>query len=231
MSIYRKIYELHHGPIPKDSDGRTYEIHHIDGNHSNNSPENLRAVSIQEHFEIHKNQGDYSAALLIAARMEITKKEKSELARMNSLKQIQNGNNRLLASNEQRMLDGTHHFLNEEFQSRVKIIQNEKLKNGTHHMLGNTSSKTRLESGTHNFPSLNVVVYRCEECNKTGKGPAFKAKHFPICKSVKPHSGPRGKINRTKNPTKLECPHCNKLYDPGNLKRHLNRVAKAADPV
>jgi hypothetical protein len=30
---YRKIYENHNGIIPKDSDGRTYEIHHIDGNH------------------------------------------------------------------------------------------------------------------------------------------------------------------------------------------------------
>ena len=28
---YRKIYEAHYGPIPKDSDGKTYEIHHLDG--------------------------------------------------------------------------------------------------------------------------------------------------------------------------------------------------------
>jgi len=27
--FYRKIYEQHYGPIPVDSDGRTYEIHHI----------------------------------------------------------------------------------------------------------------------------------------------------------------------------------------------------------
>lgn len=26
MSGYRKIYEQHHGPIPKDKDGRTYEF-------------------------------------------------------------------------------------------------------------------------------------------------------------------------------------------------------------
>ena len=42
---YRKIYERHYGPIPKDSDGRTYEIHHVDGNHSNNKIENLRLAS------------------------------------------------------------------------------------------------------------------------------------------------------------------------------------------
>jgi hypothetical protein len=36
MNIYRKIYEQNYGHIPKDSAGRTYEIHHIDGNHKNN---------------------------------------------------------------------------------------------------------------------------------------------------------------------------------------------------
>ena len=35
---YRKIYEQHHGPIPIDESGRTYDIHHIDGNHFNNDP-------------------------------------------------------------------------------------------------------------------------------------------------------------------------------------------------
>jgi len=33
---YRKIYEQHNGPIPKGMD-----IHHIDGNHANNDPNNL----------------------------------------------------------------------------------------------------------------------------------------------------------------------------------------------
>ena len=33
-------------------------------------------------------------------------------------------------------------------------------------------------------------------------------------------------------PKKKECPHCNKLYDPGNLKRHLTRVtAKSEESV
>ena len=38
---YRKIFLNHHGIIPKDEEGRSYEIHHIDGNHSNNEPKNL----------------------------------------------------------------------------------------------------------------------------------------------------------------------------------------------
>jgi hypothetical protein len=39
MSIYRKIYEQNFGPIPKDGDGRSYDVHHIDGNRNNNVPE------------------------------------------------------------------------------------------------------------------------------------------------------------------------------------------------
>ena len=31
---YRKIWVERHGPIPLDENGRTYEIHHIDGDHS-----------------------------------------------------------------------------------------------------------------------------------------------------------------------------------------------------
>ena len=38
---YRKIWEQHFGPIPRDQDGRSYEIHHIDGNRSNNNIEKL----------------------------------------------------------------------------------------------------------------------------------------------------------------------------------------------
>ena len=52
-SDYRKIFMKTYGSIPKDKDGRSYEIHHIDGNNSNNSPENLKAVSIEEHYYIH----------------------------------------------------------------------------------------------------------------------------------------------------------------------------------
>jgi hypothetical protein len=58
MSIYRKIYEQNFGPIPKEPNGRTYEIHHIDGNHNNNDPTNLSAMTIQEHYDIHYSQGD-----------------------------------------------------------------------------------------------------------------------------------------------------------------------------
>ena len=69
MKIYRKLWEATYGEIPVDENGRTYEIHHIDGNHSNNSIENLQCLSIEEHFKIHLEQEDWQAAASVAKRM------------------------------------------------------------------------------------------------------------------------------------------------------------------
>jgi hypothetical protein len=65
---YRQIWKKYYGEIPIDEKGRSYEIHHIDGNHNNNSIENLKCISIEEHYRIHLEQGDYLAANLIADR-------------------------------------------------------------------------------------------------------------------------------------------------------------------
>ena len=57
---YRKVWSDEHGEIPKGM-----HIHHIDGDHSNNSIENLTLVTPQQHYDIHKEQGDHLAAYLI----------------------------------------------------------------------------------------------------------------------------------------------------------------------
>ena len=66
---YRKIWEKANGPIPVDELGRTYEIHHIDGNRKNNSLENLRCISVEEHYRIHLEQGDLYSVNLLAKRL------------------------------------------------------------------------------------------------------------------------------------------------------------------
>lgn len=68
---YRKIWEKHYGPIPKEPNGRSYEIHHKDGNRKNNNIENLSCITIKEHYDIHYNQGDYGACVMIAKRMNL----------------------------------------------------------------------------------------------------------------------------------------------------------------
>jgi len=70
-NIHRKIWEQNFGKIPKDKKGRTYEIHHIDGNHKNNNLENLICVTIEEHYKIHYENKDYGACVMIAKRMEL----------------------------------------------------------------------------------------------------------------------------------------------------------------
>ena len=66
---YRKIWTQYNGPIPVDEHGRSYEIHHIDGNRENNSIENLQCLSAEDHYKLHYEKGEYFAAHLIAQRI------------------------------------------------------------------------------------------------------------------------------------------------------------------
>lgn len=66
---HRKLWIKVFGKIPKDTNGRSLEIHHIDGDHTNNEISNLKLVTIEEHFKIHESQGDCGACMLIAKRM------------------------------------------------------------------------------------------------------------------------------------------------------------------
>ena len=84
---YRKIYEHHHGAIPVDDLGRTYEIHHMDGDHHNNHPSNLKCVSVQEHYDIHYAQEDWGACFCIAKRLKLTKEQISELIKAHNRNQ------------------------------------------------------------------------------------------------------------------------------------------------
>jgi hypothetical protein len=79
MREYRYLWRKHFGPIPKDDLGRSYEIHHIDGNRDNNDLSNLKCVSIQEHYDIHKRQGDWAACWSISKRLNLSARELNEL--------------------------------------------------------------------------------------------------------------------------------------------------------
>jgi hypothetical protein len=85
---HRQIWQNNFGSIPIDEYGRSYEIHHINGNHFDNSIENLKCVSIDEHFQIHLSQGDFGACFLIARRMGLSSEELSNLQKGNKLSEI-----------------------------------------------------------------------------------------------------------------------------------------------
>lgn len=84
---YRKIWELHTGRSIPDG----YEIHHIDGNNQNNSPENLVCVTIETHLQIHKDQGDWGAVQAILMRMSYSKEEISIAAALFQKKLMEEG--------------------------------------------------------------------------------------------------------------------------------------------
>lgn len=180
---YRKIYEGHTGPIPKDINGRTYDIHHIDGNRKNNHPDNLIAVSVQEHYDIHYSQGDYGACYKIAIHnMKLSPDELSTLSKNAQRKLVDAGTHIFLggevsrAINTKRVENGSHNFLGGE-------LQRERARNGTHPFLGGDvqreMNKRTLEAGTH--PSQRQ--WKCEHCGKEGKGASnYTKNHGDKCK-------------------------------------------------
>jgi hypothetical protein len=178
---YRKIYQNHYGPIPKEPNGRSYEIHHIDGDHSNNDPSNLKLVTIQEHYNIHHAQQDFGACVLIGKKMKKSPKELSKLAKMNVQIQLNKGTHPFQDKDKQReralnqVKNGTHPWLGGEIQRRSNLnrvangtnpfcgpeINQKMLNNGTHPLMkrsdGSSVTSDRVSNGTHPWlgPAMN----------------------------------------------------------------------------
>lgn len=191
---YRKIYEQNYGKIPMDSEGRSYHIHHIDGNRENNNPNNLKAVSLEEHYEIHKQQGDWAACIRLAAILHISKDEKSELSKRHNESMFGTGNHPWQNSqyaterNISLVQKGIHNFLGGKIQSEMNF---ERVKNGTHPFMkredGSSLASDRTKNGTNPFQkrtdgsslSSDAIANRthptqklrsCVHCGVSGKG-------------------------------------------------------------
>lgn len=126
MKNYRQVWEKEYGKIPKG-----YEIHHIDGDRSNNDISNLKCVSIDEHYNIHYEQGDYNACVVMSARMKLTVEEKSIL-----MKQAAENDGRWKGENNYWYGKSTSHFVKEIWDNRSDERRKE---------IGNKVSKTRKE--------------------------------------------------------------------------------------
>lgn len=193
---YRKIYENAYGPIPKDENGKSYHIHHIDGNRNNNSIENLIALSPKEHYEVHLKQKDYGAAYLLSNIIGLDSQTISESARLLALKRLENGTHnwcnggnlygQKFAAKKLKELgnkgqhysqvaakNGTHNFQTEKNSIRSKQKQQKLFKEGKHNF------QKMLDLGTH--PSLNPKTYTCPHCGKTGKSNVMFRYHFDKC--------------------------------------------------
>lgn len=167
----RRLWEKTFGKIPKDSDGRSYELHHLDGNHKNNNMNNLICISIKEHYDIHLGQGDWAACLLIAQRMNRSPKELGELSRKAQLKRIK---------------EGTHHFLSSQYQRNINLMRSAKGTNPFQSReLRDRVNKKRIEDGTHNFLSEYVYTLISPE----GKKHIIESGFTKFCKDNKLATG------------------------------------------
>jgi len=100
---YQKIWTESYGKIPKDENGNSFEIHHIDGNRQNNNLKNLICLSIKDHYKIHWQQKDYYACLLISKRMNMSENEKQKLKD----KIIESNKTRIISENlKKKMSEG-----------------------------------------------------------------------------------------------------------------------------
>lgn len=165
---YRKIYENHYGSIPKDENNRTFDIHHIDGNRNNNIPENLIALSVKDHYDLHYSKGEYGSAWLIARKLRLTPEQLSEISRLNAKQQIKNGTNK---------------FAGESGSILSKAVQRRLIDSGNHILLSGKVQKeyhqTALKNGTHH----SQVKWICGNCGLNGKSKSNYKRHLKICLS------------------------------------------------
>ncbi len=170
---YRKIYESHYGEIPVDADGRSYEIHHIDGDQNNNEISNLVALTIEDHYKIHFDNGDYGAAMLISTRMKLSKEELSEIRSK---------------SNIQRYANGTHPAQNPKHVEASRKRQLEKVKNGVHQW---QTEKYRLEARERAFKSnaeriaSNTHIFLMDENRERARLRNLSKSARPIVNEIK----------------------------------------------
>ena len=204
---YRKIYESHYGPIPNDENGRTYDIHHIDGNHSNNDPTNLKAVTIQEHYDAHYIRKEWYACSLIAFRMKLSP---AELSNLNTELQLK------------RVADGTHPFLGGEISRKHN---QERLLNKTHHLLkrtdGTSIASDRAEKGL--LPIQLATKDGKNPWQKRVDGSSFQqdlvklGKHHLLGGSIQ-----KKQIDDGTHPSKIKvsCLCCKKIFSKNAYSQH-----------
>lgn len=171
---YRKIYENHYGEIPRDAKGRRYDIHHTDGNHTNNNPVNLTAVTIQEHYNIHYARGEYGSCFKMAYRMNLTPTELSELGRKQALEKVKKGTHPWAgvdSVSSRKSREGTHHWQNGN--NPIYNKSKEELSRAS-----TASNLKRVAEGRH--PSQ--IKKTCPHCGTVMDAPNYAKHHGDKCK-------------------------------------------------
>lgn len=189
---HRKIWSDVFGEIPKDQNGRSYHIHHIDGNPLNNCLDNLLCLSPQEHYEIHKSQGDYGAAfMLLNNHLKISATERSlicskaneirwinysDLEKKNIINKNRKTNIKTWSSVELRKKSGNNISISHGKRTKEQKQQESIKKSDSAKLAWKTESHK-----AHREHMLNKIV--CPHCGKEGQKAAMSRYHFDRCKS------------------------------------------------
>ena len=186
--IAQRAYKKYYGDIPKEENGKSYHIHHKDGNYENNDPCNLVAVTALEHYNIHFQQGDYGAAYLLYGSIDISKEDMSKLSTLQNLKRVKDGTHPWLGgkvareTQRRRVAEKTHQWCDSDWQ-RKHVMK--RVEDGTHNFLGGKIQKENqrrlLQEGKHTSQIKKI----CTHCGKTVDVSNFGRWHGNNCKQKK----------------------------------------------
>lgn len=161
---YRKIWIAHHGLIPVDEFGDTYQIHHKDRDRANNDISNLECLSIIDHYYIHLSNNEYGAcaAIMMCYPERFSEAERKYIA---------------FSADQQRKEKGTGKYTPGTNLKIAKAVRQRVLE-GKHHLQGGNiqreTNQKRIALGIHHFQSeenKQRVTLRNEEELKNGSHP------------------------------------------------------------
>jgi len=235
-NLQAKIWKATYGTIPKDEYGRTYDIHHIDGNSNNNCIDNLQAVSIREHYDIHVKQREYGAAILIARRMETPPENISDIVKKQQKNLLDEGKHNFQKTGMVSVVDKNGNNLRvSKYDSRYISGELVPVNRGYVTVVDFTGNVIRVKTTDERYISGKLIP-----CNK-GKVVVKDTNNniFQVDKTdhrylsgelVSIWVGKKGNAfgkkwkHKNKRSKVVICPHCNKSGDPSGFVRwHFNK--------
>lgn len=193
---YRKFYERYHKCCLLPGT----DIHHIDGGHDNNVIANLQAVTLQEHYDIHKQQNDHYACFMIAQRMKIKPEDWKQMA-------IENGRKSAIKNRDQGI------GLTAWIKNNPELAQQMRSQNGK--KSGKIAKEQKL--GIHSLsPEEKKLIASMGGRKASELGMGFKLGHASRAGSV---GGKKGGAYAKKHRTGIFS-----LTPEQNKQRHFNSV-------
>lgn len=188
---HRKIWEEANGPIPKDVFGRSYHIHHLDGDIENNDISNLLCLSAKDHYLLHKSKGDFGAAfMLLNEHLNISPEERSEIISKSNVERWKSysDDKRKEIINKNRN-SNISTWSSKELRANLSSKAKERIKNRTEAQIKQESeNKSRSIKNAWNTDSFKAqrahmsTKVVCPHCGKEGQKAAMSRYHFDRCK-------------------------------------------------